>query len=131
MHHLAEARILEHLIKIGLVVDAPIDELVQKRVGAVFMPHGLGHLIGNISTIYFGLISKNKLISILGLRVHDVGGYAPGHPEKHKELAGLKSLRTRRTLKDGMCISVEPGCYFNKVILHNAFNNPEVSKYLV
>lgn len=30
-----------------------------------------------------------------------------------------------------MCISVEPGCYFNKVILQQAFDNPEVSKYLV
>ncbi|KAL4445626.1 hypothetical protein ABPG74_006177 [Tetrahymena malaccensis] len=110
MHHLAEQRILEHLVKLGLVIQAPIEELVQKRVGAVFMPHGLGHLIG--------------------LRVHDVGGYAPGHPEKLKDLAGLRSLRTRRTLKAGMCISVEPGCYFNKVILDQAFNNPEVSKYL-
>jgi Xaa-Pro dipeptidase len=46
MHLLAEGRILEHLIKAGLVVDQPINELVSKRVGAVFMPHGLGHLIG-------------------------------------------------------------------------------------
>jgi len=46
MHLLAEGRILEHLIKAGLVVDHPINDLVSKRVGAVFMPHGLGHLIG-------------------------------------------------------------------------------------
>lgn len=63
--------------------------------------------------------------------MHDVGGYAPGHPEKHKLLAGLKSLRTRRELKAGMCISVEPGCYFNKTIISNAFANPELSKYLI
>lgn len=30
-----------------------------------------------------------------------------------------------------MCTSVEPGCYFNKVIINNAYNNPEVAKYLV
>ncbi len=50
------------------MTDSNIDELVEKRVGAVFFPHGLGHL--------------------LGTRVHDVGGYNPGQPERLKE-AGL------------------------------------------
>lgn len=111
MHKLAEERILVHLIKAGLVVDAPIAELIEKRVSAVFMPHGLGHLIG--------------------LRVHDVGGYGPNLPPKLTHLAGLKSLRTRRQLKAGVAITVEPGCYFNHLMISQAYDNPEISKYLV
>jgi len=77
MHLLAERVILTHLIKLGIVKNANIDELVEKRIGAVFFPHGLGHLIGT--------------------RVHEVGGYNKGQPER-LDKAGLRSLRTRRTL---------------------------------
>ncbi len=76
MHILAEKIILKHLIQMGIVKDAPIEELVEKRVGAVFFPHGLGHLFG--------------------LKVHDIGGYTEG--PARSPLAGLSKLRTRRTL---------------------------------
>ncbi|EGR27625.1 metallopeptidase family m24, putative [Ichthyophthirius multifiliis] len=110
MHLLAEKTILKHLINIGIVVNAPMEELIEKRIGAVFFPHGLGHFIG--------------------LCVHDVGGYNPGHPERHSQ-AGLKNLRTRRTLQAGNCITVEPGCYFKELIIEKALNNQEQCKYLV
>jgi Xaa-Pro dipeptidase len=47
-HKAAEAAILQKLVEIGLVVpkDKTLDELVEMRLGAVFMPHGLGHFIG-------------------------------------------------------------------------------------
>lgn len=78
MHLLAEEIILNHLIKIGIIIpkDASMKELQDKRVGAIFFPHGLGHFVG--------------------LVVHDVGGYVGGEPRSDK--LGLKSLRTRRTL---------------------------------
>lgn len=109
MHLLAERIIVRHLIKLGLIKDTPIEELEQKRVGAVFFPHGLGHF--------------------LGLRVHDVGGYLPGHPERHTT-AGLRSLRTRRVLQAGMCITVEPGCYFTNYTLNKAKNDSEIKDYI-
>ena len=34
---------------------------------------------------------------------------------------GYKSLRTGRLLEEGMIITVEPGCYFNPVLLEPAF----------
>lgn len=76
MHLLAEKIILEHLIKIGIVNNCPLEELLEQRVGAIFFPHGLGHLFG--------------------LKVHDLGGYTSGLPRSDKE--GLSKLRTRRVL---------------------------------
>ena len=65
----------------------------------------------------------------LGTRVHDVGGYNVGCPERINK-PGLKSLRTRRELKAGNVITIEPGCYFIDYILKAAFENPELAKYL-
>ncbi|VDO91527.1 unnamed protein product [Haemonchus placei] len=80
MHLLSEKVILTHLQKAGLLT-GDIDEMVNARLGAVFMPHGLGHLIG--------------------LDVHDCGGYL-GDALPRSQLPGLKSLRTTRTLKERM-----------------------------
>lgn len=70
------------------------------------MPHGLGHF--------------------MGCDAHDVGGYpeVSGCGSIAMQLSlylqgverpiapGLKNLRTTRVLKEGMCITVEPGIYF-------------------
>jgi len=109
MHLLAERTIVTHLIKLGLIKETPLEELEKNRIGAIFFPHGLGHL--------------------LGLNVHDVGGYLKGYPERLTS-AGLKSLRTRRPLETGVVLTIEPGCYFVDYGLSQARNNPEVSKYL-
>jgi Xaa-Pro dipeptidase len=70
--------------------------MLDKRIGFIFMPHGLGHLIG--------------------LDVHDVGGYLP-HTPKRSAGPGLKNLRTARVMKAGMCITIEPGCYFRTFLI--------------
>eukprot|EP01017_Pseudomicrothorax_dubius_P008035 TRINITY_DN12602_c0_g1_i1.p1 TRINITY_DN12602_c0_g1~~TRINITY_DN12602_c0_g1_i1.p1 ORF type:complete len:255 (+),score=77.32 TRINITY_DN12602_c0_g1_i1:60-767(+) len=110
MHLLAERYILQGLIDLGLIVKTDIEELVEKRIGAIFFPHGLGHLIG--------------------LRVHDVGGYNEGCPER-ATLAGLRSLRTRRTVEAGVTLTVEPGLYFIDYLIKRNLEDPETARYLV
>lgn len=50
-HLAAERAILRQLLSIGVLVgnaadETLLDELARLRVGSVFFPHGLGHLIG-------------------------------------------------------------------------------------
>lgn len=92
-HKAAEAAILKSLVKVGIVITGTktIEELVEMRLCAYFMPHGLGHLIG--------------------IDTHDVGGYLPGNPQRI-DMPGLKSLRMARELMENMTLTVEPGCYF-------------------
>ena len=96
MHRLAERTILTGLGQLGCLT-GDIDEMLAKRIGYIFMPHGLGHLVG--------------------LDVHDVGGYLPTTPLRNKE-PGLKNLRTARNLEAGMVITIEPGCYFRDFLLN-------------
>jgi Xaa-Pro aminopeptidase len=93
--HLDTARTIgAGLVELGLL-RGEVDELVASGAVALFFPHGLGHLIG--------------------LTVHDAGGYPPGrersaHPQ-------LRYLRTDRPLEAGMITSVEPGVYFISALL--------------
>jgi Xaa-Pro dipeptidase len=117
-HIVAELEIVKGLYAIGVVqlpdgVQLPggcksesgdtsrlLERLVREhRLGAVFMPHGLGHLIG--------------------IDAHDVGGYLEGTPPRSTE-AGLRSLRTARVLEENMVVTVEPGCYFIDHLLDEA-----------
>lgn len=54
MHLLADRVHLEELKKLGLL-KGDVEEMMKVRLGAVFMPHGLGHF--------------------MGVDTHDVGGY--------------------------------------------------------
>ncbi|PSC76780.1 xaa-Pro dipeptidase isoform X1 [Micractinium conductrix] len=109
MHLLAERAILGALA-LGGLLQGDVEAMAAARLGAVFMPHGLGHL--------------------LGIDTHDVGGYLSGHPERPVE-AGINRLRTARVLQEGMVITVEPGCYFCLALLEPAFKDPALAPFLV
>jgi len=109
MHRLAERTMLAKLAAAGLVA-GDLDEMLEHDIGAVFMPHGLGHLIG--------------------IDTHDVGGYLPGHPPRSNR-PGLRRLRTARTLEEGMVITVEPGLYFVDALLDEALAEPARARFLV
>uniref|UniRef100_A0AC11E9Y0 Peptidase D n=1 Tax=Ovis aries TaxID=9940 RepID=A0AC11E9Y0_SHEEP len=101
MHRLADRIHLEELARIGLLTGS-VDAMVQVHLGAVFMPHGLGHF--------------------LGLDVHDVGGYPEGVDRIDEP--GLRRLRTARHLEPRMVLTVEPGIYFIDHLLDEALADP-------
>jgi len=109
MHLLAERKALEAL-KAGGLLTGEVDDMMKNRLGAVFMPHGLGHF--------------------LGLDVHDVHGYPEGGIERSTE-PGLRSLRTARVMEPRMVLTIEPGIYFGDYNIDTALANPEQSRFLV
>jgi len=117
MHRVAERAILKALVAAGVLLAPnaePLDETVEAMLsvdlGAVFMPHGLGHLIG--------------------LDTHDVGGYLPGAAPPRSARPGLRKLRTARTIEAGMVLTVEPGLYFIDLLLDQALRHPEQAAFI-
>lgn len=121
--HLAVCKVLaEGMISRG-ILKGNADEIVEKGVHALFMPHGLGHM--------------------MGLDVHDmenIGEPIVGYngAEKSKQF-GLSSLRLGRTLEKGFVFTVEPGIYFIPELIEkwkseNKFieyiNYDELEKYI-
>ena len=108
--HLAAALDLAGALRdIGLLRGAP-EHLLESGAVSVFFPHGLGHL--------------------LGLDVHDMedlgdlAGYGPDaqrstHPAE-------ATLRLRRTLAPGMCVTIEPGFYQVPFLLEKARADAEL-----
>lgn len=89
----ADRTILTHLLAGGLL-QGSVDDMVKVHLGAIFMPHGLGHL--------------------LGIDTHDVGGYPVALGRGRIEEPGIRSLRMNRPLLEGMarvpraCATITP-----------------------
>ncbi|TPX70355.1 hypothetical protein SpCBS45565_g01775 [Spizellomyces sp. 'palustris'] len=107
MHRLANKVAAEGLLKAG-IAKGTLEDLLGNHIPNIFFPHGLGHLIG--------------------LDVHDVGGYPEGVSRIPEP--GLRYLRMRRKLEAGMVVTVEPGIYFVDPILDAALANPTQRQFL-
>ncbi|CAN9506797.1 unnamed protein product [Ophioblennius macclurei] len=107
MHRLADRVHLEEMVKIG-ILSGNVEDMLKIHLGSVFMPHGLGHL--------------------LGIDVHDVGGYPEGVNRINEP--GLKSLRMGRLVQERMVLTVEPGIYFINHLLDQALANPAQSCFI-
>lgn len=103
LHRLSERVILEGLIEIGLI-KVDLQKAIDLFLGSLFLPHGLGHL--------------------LGLPVHGYGGYIGCSRSSEP---GLCWLRLGRNLEKNMVITVEPGIYFNQEWIMSELNTkPEM-----
>lgn len=96
IHLHACTRIAKGLTEIGLM-KGDYEEAVAQGAHALFLPHGLGHM--------------------LGLDVHDMEGLGEnyvGYDDKvtRSTLFGTRSLRMGRELQPGFVITNEPGIYF-------------------
>ena len=103
--HLNSLRKLADLLLELEICRGGADQLWELRVPQLFMPHGVGHL--------------------LGVQVHDVGGRqrdgtgAQTPPPDHSP-----ALRTTRAMAEDMVFTVEPGCYFIPLLLEPARESP-------
>jgi Xaa-Pro dipeptidase len=99
--HLRAHHLTATLLREADITTCSAEEAVATGVSSVFLPHGIGHL--------------------LGLQVHDVGGFMrapeggeiprpPGHP----------FLRLTRILREGFVVTMEPGIYFIDPLLEAA-----------
>lgn len=65
--------------------------------------------------------------------MHDVGGYLENITPERDMKPGLKNLRTARDMKAGLCMTIEPGCYFRDFLLDGQFDKAKLNldlKYL-
>lgn len=108
MHLLSHRVLTQHLLEHGLFQNGTVDELMDHEISAYFYPHGLGHL--------------------LGLDVHDVGGFPVGWKRSEKKI--LQKLRCVRVLEKNVVLTVEPGCYFIEAQINDVLSNPATAKFI-
>lgn len=114
IHRLALETFAEGLSDYGLLQGGTVQEYLDKNVLSLFMPHGIGHL--------------------MGLDVHDMedlgdlAGYASGR--ERSSLLGWKSLRLNRNLEVGLVCTIEPGLYFIAELLQHSDYVDLVRRYI-
>ena len=96
--HFAVCRLMAQKLKELGLMKGDVDEAVRAGAHAMFLPHGLGHM--------------------LGMDVHDMEGLGQiyvGFDEETRpnlEQFGTNCLRMGRRLEEGFVVSDEPGIYF-------------------
>ena len=107
LHHAAHEEIAGVLCRQSLLNCTP-GSAVERRLTHHFFPHGLGHL--------------------LGLQVHDVGGWQAGADGGQLDAPqAYPRLRLLRTLEPGFVLTIEPGIYFIESLLTALRKKPEGS----
>jgi Xaa-Pro dipeptidase len=96
---------LAQILRDSGLVNASVEAQIEQGITRTFFPHGLGHL--------------------LGLQVHDVGGWQQDASGSLREPpAQHPFLRLTRTLQPGFVITIEPGLYFIPSLLEKLREAP-------
>lgn len=95
--HMDVCRLMTTRLKELGLMKGDVDEAVQAGAHALFLPHGLGHM--------------------MGMDVHDMEGLGQtnvGYDDEVRPSSqfGLASLRFARCLQEGFVVTDEPGLYF-------------------
>ena len=114
IHMLAINTLGEGLKRAGLM-KGNIAEAAEKAATALFMPHGLGHMIG--------------------MDVHDMedlGENFVGYDEEvtRSDLFGTAYLRMGKRLKPGFVVTVEPGIYFIPALIEKWEQEGKFAEYI-
>jgi Xaa-Pro dipeptidase len=106
----SELHVEAHRMLAGVLVEAGIaqgdpDTLLSTGVSSAFFPHGLGHL--------------------LGIQVHDVGGFMANDAGMTIDRpSGHPFLRLTRKLDENMVVTIEPGIYVIDMLLEKLRGTP-------
>lgn len=103
--HLETHRMIASVLVDTALATGDADTLLATGVTSAFFPHGLGHL--------------------LGLQVHDVGGFMAGETGNIIDPpSGHPFLRLTRVLEENIVLTIEPGLYAIDMLLENLRGTP-------
>jgi Xaa-Pro aminopeptidase len=113
--HLNAVKVIASGLKNLGLMKGDIDEAVKAGAHALFMPHGLGHM--------------------MGLDVHDMEGLGEdyvgyNHKTKRSDQFGLAYLRFGKELQPGFVLTVEPGIYFIPVLIDKWIKEKKFMDYV-
>ena len=103
--HLTTHRKIAEVLRELEFATGSVEALIENGVTAAFFPTGLGHL--------------------LGIQVHDVGGFMADENGKTVDRpSGHPYLRLTRRLEANMVLTIEPGLYVIDMLLDNLAGTP-------
>lgn len=117
LHHKCHTFVAETLHNCGILKNIkPSDysDLVDSGLTKIFLPHGLGHMIGV------------QVHDIGGKQIDENGNIAP----KLEKKTTYQSLRYLGKLEENNVVTIEPGIYFIPMLLENLKKNQELSKLI-
>lgn len=114
-YHVSACKIIAQGLKDLGLMKGDVEEAVQEGAHAMFMPHGLGHM--------------------MGLDVHDMenmGENLFGYDDeiRRSDQFGLSYLRLGRRLQPGFVLTVEPGIYFIPALIDLWKSKDKFTRYI-
>lgn len=114
-YHLSACKVIAQGLKDLGLMKGDIDQAVQEGAHALFMPHGLGHM--------------------MGLDVHDMenmGENLFGYDDeiRRSDQFGLSYLRLGRRLQPGFVLTDEPGIYFIPALIDLWKSKEKFTEYI-